>query len=469
MRAAVLKVWLELTPVQRIAVVASGVLTVLAIVALVTWAGRPTYAVLFSGMAPADASAVVQGLDKAGIPYQVSNGGTTVAVPESQLAQARLRLAGQGLPPTSAVGFEVFDRDRFPGTEFRNNVNYQRALQGELVRTIEALDEVQSARVHLALPQPRLYLENERPAKASVVLHLARGRRLRDAQVQAVTHLVASAVDGLEPTQVTVVDASGTVLSAEGPGRAAGFSASQVAATARFEADLRGRLQALLDNALGPGKAIVEVAAVLDFDQEESISNTYLPPDAEAGISREHTAEENYDATGRAAVGPPGVTSNVLNPLAAASAKPSPGTFESKVQTREYQLSERRKTVRKALGAVKRLSVSVIVDSEVPRASLTSIREAVAAAAGLDESRGDELSVVPLSIEAGKLLAKQSETAAEALRRDRVATLVRSGIEHGLLLLAVIAAVGAAVWVWRRSTAAQTWDAQDQLEPRREP
>jgi flagellar M-ring protein FliF len=454
MREAIIRVWLDLTPAQRIAVGMSGVLTIAVIIALVTWASRPTYAVLFSGMAPSDSSAVVEGLDKAGIPYRVSNGGTTVAVPSDQLAEARLRLAGEGLPPVSAVGFEIFDENRFPGTEFRNNVNYQRALQGELGRTIEALDEVKAARVHLALPQPHLYLEDQHPPKASVVVHLALGRRLGDSQVRAITHLVASAVDGLEPKQVTVVEASGTVLSAEGAESADGYASSQAAATARFEADLRQRLQGLLDGALGAGKAIVEVAAVLDFDQEESISDSYQPTAPDRGVAREHSAEEKYDGAGRSAAGPPGVTSNVLNPLSAVTATSSGGTFESHVQTREYQLGQQRKTVRKALGGIKRLCVSVIVDSEVPRASLAAVRQAVAAAAGIDESRGDELAVVPLSVEAGKLLAKQSEADADALHRQRMADLVRTVVENGLLLAAVLAAVGAAVWVWKRSAVA---------------
>ena len=200
----------SLTPGKKIALLSLLSATIASFAVLIVWTGKPNFELLYSGLSPEDAGAILVRLKEQKIPYSISANGTSILIPREQVYETRLELASQGLPQGSGVGFEIFDNTKFGVTEFVQNINYQRALQGELSRTINGFIEVESSRVHLVMPSKSLFIEDEEPATASVVLKMRPGRRLSKEQVQGIVHLVSSSVSGLAPKNVTIVDSKDT-------------------------------------------------------------------------------------------------------------------------------------------------------------------------------------------------------------------------------------------------------------------
>ena len=203
---------------QKTIAVIGGLALVLGAVMVFRWASTPTYAPLFTNLAPADASAVVDKLNSAGTPYKLSDGGGTVMVPQADVYSSRIQLSGEGLPSQGSDGYGILDKQSLSTSQFQEQTTYKRAIEGELEKTIEALDAVDAAVVHLAMPQEELFSTDKKPTTASVLVQTHPGVTLGSQQVQAIVHLVASSVEGLDPKQVTVTDAAGTVLSAAGDG-----------------------------------------------------------------------------------------------------------------------------------------------------------------------------------------------------------------------------------------------------------
>ncbi len=388
--------WSNLPPSQRVLLVAVALLTVIGLAAVGFWASRPDYQVLYTGLTPEDAGRVIEYLKKNGIPHRIGAGGAVIEVPSERVYEARMELATQGLPTGGNVGFELFDRSSLPGTEFTNNVNYQRALQGEMARTIAQLDQVVAARVHVVLPSPKLYSPDDSTPTASVVLKLKPGASLSTEQVQGVTHLVASAVEGLEAGNVTIVDTTGRTLAAgaasrEDPGA---MTADQLAIVARFEHTLQTHIQRMLDAALGRSKSIVTVRAELDFDTRETMEEKYEPPAADKGyVKHEQVSQEDYQGASSGPAGAPGMDSNVLGAASPGITAGNAGKFSSTNRTVEYQLSKSVETISRAPGQIKRLCVAAIVDENVSSAQISAVRNLIEAAAGIDVKRGDTLRV----------------------------------------------------------------------------
>jgi len=255
--------WQNLSPPRKLGLAVLMVAAVAGIIFFITWAQTPEYAAAFTDINAQDGAAIVEYLKENNITYQLSTGGTTISVPSNQVHEVRLALAGQGLPGEGAVGMELFDNTNLGMTEFTQQVNYQRALEGELARTISSLNAVQSTRVHIVIPQPSLFTEEEEPTTASVVVNLEPNQRLGQEQVRAITHLVSSAVEGLDPTSLTIVDMDGNVLadgSEAGASSGVALSANQLDAQRKFEQDMERRVETMLENVLGPDKAVVRVS-----------------------------------------------------------------------------------------------------------------------------------------------------------------------------------------------------------------
>ena len=405
---AISKLWSELGAGQRILVVAFVAMAVVVVSFGAMVASRPRMSVLFSGLELEDAGAIVKKLDDEKVSYKLSGDGTTIEVPSSQVYDMRLRMATHGLPQGGSVGFEQFDKSSFGMTEFTERVTYQRAMQGELRRTIAALAPVMDARVHLALPQDKVYASEQAPTTASVVLELRRGTPLGDEQVGGIVHLVASAVEGLRPANVTVVDSQGNVLSEAlaGMGGGAGrLTSNQTKLKRQFESDLSANLQSMLARIAGPDNVVVRVSADMNFDRKQATSETYEPTQAAAEDRRgvllsQETTTETY--TGR--VTPPG---GVPEGERAAEAD----TYELAKSNTQYHVSKRVEEIVTAPGQVKRLSVAVLIDEAVKVGMLDTIRAAATAAAGIDEERGDQITVQRLAFDTS---AKEAADAATA-------------------------------------------------------
>src|SRR5919202_1374325 len=441
--APVQRVWRGLSRGQQMGLIA--VLAALGgLLFIITTVGRgPDSAVAFSGLSNDDEAAIVQKLKDAKIPYELQDGGT-IRVPSGQVQDARLATAGMGLAgkPAAGSGFELFNQPSFGQTEFTQKVNYQRALENELARSIGQMDAVDTARVHLVIPEQTLFSSQQQPTTASVMLKLKPGKHLDTAQARAISNLVAGSVQGLKPQNLTIVDVNGNTLTPDdGVGSTTGLSSKQLETQRGYEATAEHNLKAMLDNVLGPGRASVRVAAMMNWDQIEQTSETYTPGDpAQAPVLTSHSITKT-SAGGAAVGGIPGAASNNASvPTYQAGNGSTGGTSKTDTQT-TYQLNKSvQKTVR-APGAVTRLSVSVMLDDDPNNpnpALIQNVQNAVNAAAAIDPSRGDVLTVTALPFNRQDLVTAQAEME-QATQKQQLMDYVHLGaLAVGPLLMLVV-------------------------------
>ncbi|MBI5878735.1 MAG: flagellar M-ring protein FliF [Chloroflexi bacterium] len=393
-----LKRWETMERAQRLLAIAIVVLAIAALVGVSIWSGMPDYAVAYSGLSETDAAAIVKKLKETNVPYQLADGGATIKVPSAQVYEVRLSTASAGLPQGGVVGFELFNNPSLAMTDFTQQLNYQRALEGELARTIGAIAAVDSARVHIVIPQPTLYAQEKKTPTASVVLKLKPGLRLNAGQVQAITNLIAGSVEGLRPEAITLVDTQGNMLSSGLAGGSDGdlkVTQTQLAAQRDYEQQAASAVEAMLARVLGPNKAVVRVSATMGWDKLETSTESYAPAGTTGSMIRSaHVLSETYGA-GAAPGGIPGVSSNVptYQSVVSGTAGATGSPYQRLESTTNYDLS-RVTSKRVAMpGKVERLSVSVIVDGVTDAAKLTALKESITAAVGADATRGDIVSV----------------------------------------------------------------------------
>ncbi len=439
------EIWRRLKPGQRGVVIGAALSTLALIAALVFYGSRSEYGVLFSDLKPTDAQGIVEKLKAANIPYQLTGGGTTISVPVERISELRLQMAASGALSAGHVGFDIFDRASLGSTDFTQQVNYRRAIEGELSKTLEGMDEVESVRVHITPPRESLFTEKTQHAKASVMLRIRQGRQLSRERTEAITSLIASAVEGLDAKDVAVMDTQGRLLSSSERGDSIGGSGvfnSQIEARRRFEADTAARIIALLEPISGAGRVRADVAADLDFSQVEQTEEKYDP---KSQIIRSQQTTQELKAS------PPVGTANIVGarandpstpPAAAAAVAPalSSGSDQRTASTTNYEID---KTVRHTVGGggrVARLSVSVLVDYKVVSGAATvrtpeeleQLQSVVAAAVGLDHNRGDLIVVqsVPFDQPATETNGKTW------LEKNR--ELVNASVKYGMLVLAAL-------------------------------
>ena len=410
-----------LSPAKRLtlAVFVGG--TIAAFILLILWTGRPDFQVLYSNLPPEDAGAILAKLQEQKIPYKTSSIGNSILIPVERIYEVRLQLASEGLPQGSGVGFEIFDNTKLGMTEFVQNVNYQRALQGELSRTINGFYEVETSRVHIVLPPKTLFIEEQTPATASVILKLRSGRSLRKDQIQAVVHLVSSGVSGLKPEDVTVVDSHGKMLAGpRGKDSMEQADSDQFVLQEKMEKGLENSIQTMLETALGPGKAIVRVACALDFRREEKTEEKFLP-DRQAIRSEQLFNESSNGSETSSAEGVPGVLSNTPQgqSVEAETGDSAPGknqSFQKTERTVNYEISKVTSHIVEPSARFKRLSVAVIVDGIRKRVTpeggkeelkyfprtdeeMAKLKKIVKRAVNYDPERGDQIEVVNIPFE----------------------------------------------------------------------
>ena len=372
------ELWSRTGTASRLALVGAIALIVALAMVLGRWALAKDFEPLFTGLAEQDASVMVAELERMKVPYRLEDGGRRILVPQELVHRTRLQLVGKNLPLHGAVGFEIFNNTDVGMTEFAQKVNYQRALQGELTRTILSLEEVQAARVHLTLAETSLFKRDQNRAKASVTLTLKPARQLAREQVAGIQRLIAAAVPGVEAGDVTVIDQKGVALSGRrGDEReAAGW---QLDTQRQIEDHLVRKAAAMLDRTFGPGQGVVSVDVVLNFDQMKVTTEQVLPSaSAASGPATGVLVRERQTAREQARGKDGDATATVLN------------------ADSEYQAGRRVEQIVATPGSVRRINVGVVVPRGVAAERLARVRDIVAMAVGLDPRRGDGIAVYSL-------------------------------------------------------------------------
>jgi len=383
------------------------------------WLNTPNYGVLFSDMDAESASAVIAKLKEQKVSYAIDDGGKTIRVPTTRVDELRLELAGQGMPGSGHIGFEIFDKTAFGVTDFLEHVNYRRALEGELARTISTISEVAGARVHIAMPQPSLFSGRDQPTKASVILKLRNKSQLSTQTVAAITGLVSASVESLKPEAVVIIDNFGRPLSkTEDPDDAGG--AVGIERQQRIEGELSARVINLLEPIVGAGRVRVNVTAKLNSDTNEETEEKWDPTPV---IRSQQTVTQTANAAAGGAQGIAGSRSNLppdpSKPEATAAAAASVSTLPTgaahTAETTNYEISKLTRHSLQPRGDITKLSVAVLLDDDrpapngdqqqppaaKPRAAeeLQKIHGLVAAAVGFDADRGDQLTVENIAFE----------------------------------------------------------------------
>jgi len=388
----------------------------------------PEYRVLYSNLSDRDGGPVIASLQQMNIPYKMSEGGGAILVPANQVYELRLRLAGQGLPKGSVVGYELMDSQKLGTSQFGEQTNYQRALEGELTRTIQAISSIQSARVHLAFPKQSVFVREQQKPSASVLVTMHTGRVLDGAQVSGIQHLISSSVAELPIKNVTILDQGGNLLSGPPDGALqSGLNPTQLEYLRVLEQSLAKRIEDILSPIVGSDNVRARVTADVDFSQSEQTAETYKPnatPD-EAAIRSQQNAETNGNA-GQAAAGVPGALSNqppgaasapITAPAGVPASSPVGGAAGGahKESTINYEVDKTVKVVRQAVGGVKRLTAAVVVNyrkitdkdgkitvKPLTPQEMTQINNLVKEAMGFNPQRGDSINVMNASFSAAE-------------------------------------------------------------------
>jgi flagellar M-ring protein FliF len=417
--------WGKLAAWQKIGAFVLGALLVAGALYLIALGTRTEFGVLFASLTEQDAAAIVTKLKEAKVSYRLENNGTTILVPQSQVYEMRLQLAGEGLPQAGIIGYEIFDKSNIGITEFVQKLNYKRALEGELARTIKGLQEIAAARVHIMIPEPRLFTEQEKPATASVLLSLKPGVQLKPNQIDGITHLVASSVEGLKTENVTVVDAYGNVLSNnQRRDTMLSLTSSQLEIQHKVEAYFTEKVQSLLDGVIGRNNSLVRVTATMSFDQVERSSEKYDP---EAPVVR------SEQKTSEAGAGPDSVL----------------GKSESTITN--FEINKTIERVIGGVGKISRLSVAVMVNGTyrqtpgangetvmeyVPRSNeeMQKLNTLVRNAVGYDATRNDQVEVTNIAFD----LSETQRLLREVESIDRQDMLRLGGLYVSLLAAAAL-------------------------------
>lgn len=408
----------------KLLLVICGAAALSVIIALMFWAKEPNYRVLFSNISDEEGGAIVTQLTQLNIPYRIDTPGGVIMVPESQVHEVRMKLAQQGLPKGGSVGFELLDQEKFGISQFTEQVNYQRALEGELARTIENLGPIQSARVHLATPKPSMFVREQKKPTASVTVNLLQGRTLDDSQVVAITHLISSAVTGLAAESVTIVDQRGNLLTQSG---LRGMQTAHLKYTNEIESDYQQRIQRILAPLVGDENIRAQVTAQIDFTEQEQTQEQYQPnsdPEKMAIRSRQASLAEQVNRRG--ASGVPGALSNtppapatapVTQPLntpaedkkekttATSSGRESAQPYNNRSdETTNFEVDRTLTHTKSSAGRIQRLSVAVVINhlpqgkegkpGPISQAELSRINALVKEAIGYNAARGDSVNIL---------------------------------------------------------------------------
>jgi len=437
----------KLTLLQKASVVAAVAAVVISVVVIVYWANRPVYKMLFAGLTQEDAASVIEKLKAERVPYKLEDNGGKITVPEQYVYETRLSLAKEGIPTGGGAGLELFDKSSFGMTEFMQNINYQRALQGELARTISSIKEVAEARVHLTLPKDRLFISDEEEAKASVVLRLRNGENLGREEVKAIAALVSGAVKGLKKENVQIVDTSGRLLSEflTDDAEPLMLTQTQLEYQRKVEKDLENKVNEILGRTLGQGSAVAKVTADIDFAKRDITKEEYDPNPV---LRSQQSLEINSTNSPQTPEGVPGVQSNLAEPDITPTGQNQ--EYNKSEETQNFEVGKTVTVEQKPYGTIKRVTVAVVVDDKKepgkddkgndilvgkPRtqAEIQSIKNLVSMAVGFNAERKDQVEVTNISFDT---TAKDQENT--ELKREKTMELVTMLSKYALAVVIVL-------------------------------
>jgi len=460
------ELWNRYESKRKYFIIGAIIVLVLAFAGISFWYGsKPDYVPLYTNLETKDAGDVVNSLKEAGVPYELleDKKGATILVPATQVHDLRLDLATAGLPRGNK-GFELFDDSKLGVTEFQNKVNYLQALQGELTRTIEHLGSVDKARVHIVLPEDSLYKKNEKPATASILLMLKPETKLTTPEVKGIVNLVSHSVQGLSPENITIVDEAGNILNKSDDDALEKENAynlralHQIEMTKKVRDHIQQNVQTMLDKTLGEGNAFVRVSVELDFDDKKIDRQTFTPVVDESGIIRsQQDISESYNGQSNIPGGPAGVTGNV--PGYVAEDRNANAEYERKESTRNYEINEENQKIIASPGSIRRLTVAVLVNDEITELQQEGLLRAVSSAAGINEDRGDTISVEPMPFNTDLQDQRAAEARQEQLRKDRILYTEIAA----MILLAALLLGGFLMYRWKKRK-----EREAELEAKRE-
>ncbi|MFN7065524.1 MAG: flagellar basal-body MS-ring/collar protein FliF [Aquificaceae bacterium] len=419
--------FLSLSLTQKLLIIGVPILTLGFFIAVITFLAKPNYTVLYSGLSQEDMMVIVSELDREGVKYKIHQDGKSILVPENQTRDIRLKLAAKGIPSKGLVGYEVFDKNNISTSDFQNQVNFKRAVEGELARTILRIVGIEDARVNIGMPQKSIFVREEEEPTASVFLKLKPGYEITPEQVKAIRNLVSASVPRLRPEKVVVVDHTGKDLTALLEEEELTKN-RELKVKLEFEKKLEREIQRALEEALGYGSVKVKVYADLDLTKKEQKEEIY-DPDMTAVVSQQKKKERTI---GGGVAGVPGAQANIPPGTGAVAGAGQVITEKSETVT-NYEVSKREVYTLDPIIKVKRLSVGVLVDASVKNLDVEKIRRIVVASAGIDAQRGD--TVVIESIHFQKPTFEKAPTAYENYLKLATLGLVIIGL-IGLSLFA---------------------------------
>ncbi len=449
-------IWKQLGLNQRVSVVMATVMTVLGLVGLAYWSSRTDFALLYGKLDEAEAAKVIAALDEAKVPYKISQAGGAILVPSDKVYQLRMQMATKGIPQGEGVGFEIFDKANFGISDFVQRANYTRAVQGELARTISQLDQVESARVMIVMPENRLLTDNLRKPTASIFVRLRGNGQLTPSAVNSIRFLVANSVEGLQANNVSVVDNQGNVLSEnQDNDSVAGLSSNQLMARRNFEQYLTKKAEGMLEKVLGPGQAVVRVSADINWD---SITKTEEKFDPDGQVIRSSTInDETTDASTQNSGGAPGLAANSSPDGSNTNSPATPvngSHMRKKVTTSSYEINKATSSIIQAAGGLKRISSAVFIAQKfegkgadrkaVPRTpeELLKIKRIVQSALGIQENgdptRKDEITLeeMPFNDQVSSEMTQQlDQQEKRQFWMDLAQKLVYPALAAGILLM----------------------------------
>jgi flagellar M-ring protein FliF len=443
-------IWGQLGASQRLNVVAATFVLVAGLGALAFWSSHADYTLLYGGLSDTEAGKVTAALDEAKVPYKSGSGGS-ILVPSDKVYAMRMQLAGRGIPSGDGVGFEIFDKANFGISDFVQRANYTRAIQGELARTISQIDEVQSARVMIVLPENRLLLDKNTYPTASVFVHVRGNSQLQPQSINSIRFLVANSVEGLKPNHVSVVDNLGNVLSENSDDDSlTGLTSTQLAARRNLEQYLAKKAQDMLDKVLGPGQAIVRISADINYD---TLTRTDEKFDPDGQVIRTQTKnDQNTDSSTTTSSSPVGISANTTtttNSTQTASAPVNNTQNHTTTSTVEYEIGKTTSSMVQAAGGIKKLDASVTVAAQfqgtgddrkaVPRSpeDLKKLQDIVSSAVGIDTTRGDTIALeeLPFNNDFADNITKELD---QQQKTDFWVTLARNSVYPALGILALV-------------------------------
>lgn len=406
---------------KKLFLILTVLFTVGTLVALIMWAQKINFEILFTGLSSEDAGEVLEKLRDDKIPYKIGPGGTTIMVPKNKVYEIRMQMASKGFPQTGGMGYELFDQQSIGVTEFVQKINFKRALQGELSRTVNEIKQVKRSRIHLTLPEKSLYLDEQEKPSASVILTMHGGRALNESQLQGISHLIASSVESLDPENVVIVDSHGKLLS--GGEEDGMFSSNYEEIQKSIERSIERKVVSMLAGVVGRDKVTAKVSAAMDFTQEELTEETYDPESA--AVRSEQRTDEKSNNSKPVASGVPGVMSNSPEFQTGTGEQGADGSvnyntaqgavnstdYKKTQETVNYEISRVTRKIVKPTGTITRLSTAVLIDGTykvekakdgnevrkyVPRTDeeMKKYKNLIERAVGFNEDRGDSIEVV---------------------------------------------------------------------------